>query len=519
VNARRLARATGPFALSVAQRSRSALLLGALVLTAACTRSEPPRGLGHRIADADALALRASPDGAWLAWLGGCEPVKDRTLPPGTAACDLAAAPARGGDGRRVARAVTNLPQGFAWSADGRALAALSAYDAPSASGDLVEWAPGAEPRRVAQGVTFYAFARGGHALAFVANGRLGVARDPAAAPEAVRGADAVTTFEFGGGDRVALLARRSTRAGGDLLAVSGAAATPIAAAVRDYGFARDGRRFAFTAGPAQGLRVAWADGAPTPPLARDVQGFTFSPDGGTLAYVADAVPGRQGDLYVAAASRAPARLARRVGEPRWSASGARLAWLEEYDARSRTGALAVGTPGGAREVVAQHVSDFDLTADGTAVAFLQHETAGGYSVDLGLARAGGEAAKVAKGVFGFAFSPDGKWLYYRTRCVREAEACDLVRVAVASPSSPETIAEGAKSFEFAPGQPDRLLVSWARKDRVALDLAVWEGGKLTAVDTYVRPGTAQFVGGDPRRLAYAVLEARRQGVYAAEMP
>jgi hypothetical protein len=75
------------------------------------------------------------------------------------------------------------------------------------------------------------------------------------------------------------------------------------------------------------------------------------------------------------------------------------------------------------------------------------------------------------------------------------------------------------KSFDFAPGRPDRLLVSWARKDRVALDLALWEGGKLSAIDTYALPGSAQFLGGDPRRIAYAVIDAKRQGVYVAEMP
>jgi Tol biopolymer transport system component len=263
------------------------------------------------------------------------------------------------------------------------------------------------------------------------------------------------------------------------------------------------------------------------------VQSFVFSPSGDAIAFIADAAPGRQGDLWVAPlAGGAPERLGRRVGEPRWSPAGDRLAWLEGYDPRGRTGRLTVGAPGAKPVAVGENVSDFDLSPDG-AVAFLHHVTAGGYSVDLALLRPGRDAAPapVARGVFGFAFSPDGRWLYYRTACVREGEACDLYRVAVddpglaargggaAAPPAGARVAEGVKSFEFAPGRPGRLLVAWARKDRAALDLALWEEGKLTAVDTYALPGSVQFLGGDARRLAWAVVDPRRAGVYAADLP
>ncbi len=249
---------------------------------------------------------------------------------------------------------------------------------------------------------------------------------------------------------------------------------------------------------------------------------FLFSPRGDAIAYVADAAPGRQGHRWLAASEGDPVRLAERVGEPRWSADGSRLAWLQEYDPRSRTGTLSVGGPGLKPMPLGKNVSDFDLTPDGASIAYLVHETAGGYSVDLGLAQAArGERSLVSKGVFGFAFSPDGRWLYYRTSCVREAESCDLFRVPAAGlppGGKPEPIAQGVKSFDFAPGRPDRLLLSWARKDRVALDLALWEGGRLTAVDTYALPGSAQFLGGDPGRIAYAVVDAKRAGACVAEV-
>jgi hypothetical protein len=146
--------------------------------------------------------------------------------------------------------------------------------------------------------------------------------------------------------------------------------------------------------------------------------------------------------------------------------------------------------------------------------------------VDLGLAQidpAGAATpALVATGVFGFAFSPDGKWLYYRTRCVRNAEACDLERVpsgGLAPGSAPERIAEGVKSFEFDPRDPARLLVGWQRADLVALDLGVWEQGRMTRVDSAVLPGSAQFLGPDSRRLVYVVVAPKREGVYVAELP
>ncbi len=497
----------------------------ALVAAAACARRDEPAGLGRRVADVDAVALRASADGAWLAYLDRCQGVKDRTLPPGTASCDLTVAPVQGGERRRVATGVTTLPHGFGWSASGSALAALESYDHAEGRGTLVLWT-GGEPRRVAEDVTFYALDRAGKTAGWVARGRLFLSPLAGEAARAIAGAERISTFEFGGGGGLAALARRATRAGGDLLAVRDHASSPIAADVRDYGFARDRERFAFTSGVAQSLMVGDAGNARAgPPLGRDVASFVFSPRD-AIAFIADAAPGRQGDLWVATVGGVPQRLAQRVGEPRWSADGSRLAWLQDYDPRSRTGTLSVGAPGERPRIVAAHVSDFDLTPDGAWVAYLEHVTAGGYSVDLGVApaRPGVDAppAAVAKGVFGFAFSPDGRWLLYRTACVREAEACDLRRVPAAGPApgaQPERLAEGVKSFEFAPGRPDRLLVSWARKDRVALDLAVWDGGKLTSVDSYALPGTAQFVGGDAHRLAYVLVHPRRRGVYVAEVP
>jgi len=145
--------------------------------------------------------------------------------------------------------------------------------------------------------------------------------------------------------------------------------------------------------------------------------------------------------------------------------------------------------------------------------------------VDLAVAHLdakGAAAQAVAQGVFGFAYAPDGAWLYYRTRCTRNAEACDLERIPADGPApgaKPELVATAVKSFEFDPGDPGRLLVTWQRMDMAALDLAVWEKGKLTRIDRAALPGSAQFLRPDSRRIAYAVVDPKRAGVYVAELP
>ncbi|HYG66056.1 MAG TPA: hypothetical protein VD838_00305, partial [Anaeromyxobacteraceae bacterium] len=259
----------------------------------------------------------------------------------------------------------------------------------------------------------------------------------------------------------------------------------------------------------------------------RQVRSFAFSPGGDALAFVAEARPGEQGNLHlVAVPGGSDELLARGVGEYRWASRAPRLAWLEAYDPRVRSGVLGAGGPGFARRTFGRNVSEFALSPDGARLAFLRHTTRGGYSVDLGLARLDAPndvpPATVAQGVFGFAFSPDGRWLYYRTRCVRNGEACDLERVpagGLAAGAKPEAIAQGVKSFEFDPRDPERLLVGYQRMDLPALDIAVFGGGRLTAVDRAVVPGTAQFLGPDSRRVAYAVMGAKREGVYVAEVP
>jgi hypothetical protein len=516
---------------------RAALAAALAIALAGCgdrraKQEAPPAGLGARVLEGKVRALRASPDGAWLAVLQRCADGAAPFLPPGTASCELVVVPAAGGEPTRVAGAVTTLPHGLAW---GDRLAALGAYDYPTASGTLVEWRPGGGARELAGGVTFYAFGPGGE-LGFVAAGELSFA-SPGAPPRAVPGTTGAATFELApalagparaGGAPVTALVRRRAATGGELLAVAGGGrAQPLAAPVADYGYARTGERFAFTVIGKDGaeLRVAPARlDARAVPVGRAVRAFSFAPDGGALAYVSDALPGKQGDLHVLGTGGRTTRLGRDVGEFRWAAAAPRLVWLEEYDPRVRSGTAGAGGPELAPRTFGAHVSDVEISPDGKHVAFLQHTTRGGYSVDLGLAHLDGggppRADVVAAGVFGFAFSPDGRWLWYRTRCTENADACDVERIpagGLAAGASPEVVAKDARSFDLDPRDPDRLVLAWKRGD--AVDLGVWQGGALVRVDTHVLPGSAQLLGPDGRRIAYAVVDPRRPGVYVATLP
>lgn len=523
-------------------------------------------------------ALRASADGAWLAWLDRCAEVGGPFLPPGTSSCELSLAPSGGGAATVVARGVTSLPHGFGFAPEGGALAALAGYDHAAGAGALV-LAHGAEVREVARGATFHGFLPGTAGLLVVAGGALSLVPADGVA-RAVAGATGVASFDAApapwGRREVAVLVRRPAAAGGGLLALGAdlGAARPVAERSREFGLGRGGA-WGYTTVESSGAVLHLGRGGRAAPVARGARSFEFSSDGAAVAWVSEAAPGVQGDLHLAAAGGAavstvggvsdgaPAgaggpALAVQVGEHRWASAAPRLAWLERYDPRSRSGVLGSGGPGQPTRTFGAGVTDFELSPDGAHLAFLRHTTERGYSVDLELVETGAPTSPpylgvasgadatptstptsaappnstaqpqrpfrgrvVARGVFGFTFSPDGRWLYYRTRCTRQAEACDLERVPTSGPGGgkPEELAQGMKSFEFDPRDPARLLITWQRPDLVALDVAVWQGGRLVAVDRGALPGSIRFLGPDSRRVAYAVVEPKRAGVYVATLP
>jgi hypothetical protein len=511
--------------------ARVGLVVALAIALAGCPKEDVPKpsGVGRRIAEGRIAAVRASPDGARVAWLGACAPVTLGYVPRGTRSCELRVAPVAGGEARLVASGVSTLPHGFAWTADG-ALLALAEHDHAAGAGRLVRWQPGGEPHVLGEGVSFYAAAPDGR-VGWVARGALAVAA-PGAAAGAVAGATRVATFEFAPGEApLRLLARRESSAGGELLALpAGGGVRAVAAATADYRFSPRGD-YAFTAREGEGDALSFARAGERPlPVRRNVQSFAFAPGGAAVAFIADLAPGKQGDLWVAelpatGAPGAPRKLAEGVGELRWAAAAPRLAWIEGFDPATRAGALAVGGPRDRSLRLGEKVSAFELSPDGARIAFLEHVVAGGYSVDLKLAHLDGSAAprveEIARGVFGFDFTPARDELWFRSGCIRNGESCDLSRIpatGLAPGAKPELLAHGVKSFDFDRRRPGRALLGFARADPTTIDLAVWEGGRIRRVDQGALAGTAALLEGEGARIVYAVAEKGREGVYVADL-
>ncbi|HEY6101153.1 MAG TPA: hypothetical protein VIW03_17080, partial [Anaeromyxobacter sp.] len=311
-------------------RRRTAAFLGLIAAAGCSSRKDPPPGLGKAVVSGPVRAFSASPDGAWLAFLDGCRDARSAVLPPQTASCDLTLVAAGGGPGARIAQAVTTLPHGVAWSGDG-ALAALAGYDYPAASGALVFWR-GGKTRTLAEGVTFHGFGAGGE-LGFVAGGKLSVLLPGEAGPREVKGADQVASFELApaadcgrGEASLVRLAAREARAAGGRLLVAGCElreARPLERGqVGEYGFSRSSPHLAYTVqekGGAELKLVRTASDGPPSALGKGARIFAFSPSGRSIAFLADAAPGRQGDLHLAAAGEKAVLIARDVGELAWA--------------------------------------------------------------------------------------------------------------------------------------------------------------------------------------------------------
>src|SRR5207253_331049 len=114
-------------------------------------------------------------------------------------------------------------------------------------------------------------------------------------------------------------------------------------------------------------------------------------------------------------------------------------------------------------------------SSDGKSLAFLVKQMRPIPSVDLLIFRPGAESpVRVGEGVFGYGFVPGSSHLLLRTRCTREGRACDLRRVDLAKLSQPaEQLVEGVYSFRPS-ADGSRILVSYARLDSDAFDLAAY---------------------------------------------
>jgi hypothetical protein len=82
----------------MARALKLSLVLALAAASLGCPKKEVPKpGDGKRVAEGKVAALRASPDGAFLAYLTGCAAVPAGLVPRGTQSCELRVVSAAGG--------------------------------------------------------------------------------------------------------------------------------------------------------------------------------------------------------------------------------------------------------------------------------------------------------------------------------------------------------------------------------------------------------------------------------------
>lgn len=507
--------------------------LAIVLALGACKTAEPPpyQGKGRVVSQGPAREVIASPDGSAIAWLADPAQAKERGVNAPDHVYVGRATYSTGGDPIVLGEGVATILGTFFFSPTGDHVGALTQWLFKKGEGTLVVGSTrGGGVRTVAPKVSFFAFSRDGKWLGYVTDGRLRI--EPADGGEAVEIAEEVATFEFSPDARW-VLARKRTVAGGHLLLAprdGQMAARPLASRVNEYKWSPDGGKIAYTARSEEGgsdLFLAKVDGTPRR-VGKGVPSFSFSPGGKHLAFVGDTSPRKQfGDLFVLPEGAQEAtKVGETVTEFAFSPNDARIAWLDQYRAENRGGTLKWKEVG-KEEIheLAHNVPSFLFSPDGRNLAYIQRVLQPVFSVDLFLARLGGkepETFTIAKGVFGYSFTRDSRRLFLRTECVRSGRVCELYSVEVADPASTVTkVAGRIHTYELDPVDESVLMLTYARVDGDALDLGVAPAdGSAGAImlDRMVIPGT-KLLGGTAPRIAYAVLEKDRMGVYLADIP
>ncbi|AKU90741.1 PD40 domain-containing protein [Vulgatibacter incomptus] len=514
---------------------RSCLLpaILAAVVVAGC-KAPPPKayqGEGKLVAAGPAREVIAAPDGGAVAWLAAPDLAKDKGHNAsdqtfiGTATFAPMGAPVTMGPG------VATLPGSFFFSPTGAQVGALTRWSFKLQRGTLVVGdVAQSRARTVAEQVSFFAFSSDGARLGYVAENVLFVGPADGSRP-AERIAEQIATFDFSP-DGKSLVARRRALGGGQLVHADlekGGEPRIVGEKVADYRWSPDGSRVAFTARNDEGTADLFVEkaGAKAERVGKGVTAFRYAPDGKHLAFIGDVTPKKQfGDLFVLGEDGAAVKIGEDVTELDFDPKGRRLAWLDKYNPHNRGGVLTWAELSAKPEArkLGSNVPSFVWSHDGSRLAYVQRQLAPVFSIDLYLATVGaeGDPAKVAQGVFGYSFATRDDRLYFRTQCIRNGRACDLQSVDVAHPAGAvRMIAKAIHTFEPADADESTLLVTYARTDADALDLAMVPAdgsSKPRMLDERVLAGTKILRGGKAR-VAYAVLDPARLGVYVADAP
>jgi hypothetical protein len=495
-------------------------------------REQAMLSLGERIATGRASDLRTTPDGKFAVYLEGGEKPRLNGIPPQMLLGNLYAVPTSGGEPREIGNGVTNVPGGFTFSLDSRWVLLLAGYNPVTHGGTLLAvdlTDPKARPAELGARVSYVLASPDSKRVAFVADGVLQVGALPAGPFRQLSGE--VQTAAFTPDGRSLVYKRRLSAAGGLFVCdVEAGAPVKLTEQSGDFAISPDSKHVAFTRRSEQvrstyELLIASAPGWSARELASGAGSFAFSPDGKWLGRIQDQKPEDMGSAQVGALHVGPAdgrpgrKLGNRVAEFEFAPTSTAIAMLDSYEGSAGAGVLAMADlPDGKPHRIAARVPNFDWSPDGKWVAFVARIFQPLYTVDLFIYRVGEEAAlKLHPGVFGYDFDRKGRFLYFRTNCLNEGRACDLLKLNLDDPKvPPETLAQGIFTWRSS-GDGDRLLVTYARRDSKLYDAAVLN------MNTRERKTIAQYIqlpalwaenGGE--RVVYVVSPPASAGVYTA---
>lgn len=515
--------------------ARTTLLFALPLLFAACKSQPVPifRSEGQLVAEGPAREVIVPPRGDALAWLANPQLAREKGVNASDQVLVGAAtlAPSAGGRPVELGGGVATLPGTFFFSPSGGWLGAITRWNFQQRHGVLVVAdARQGTMRQVAEKVSFFAFTADDRRLGYVADGQLFVQEAAGGDPRPI--ADEVSTFEFSpDGSRIAVR-RRFLQGNGELLLVDLAggekpSTRTLASQVAEYAWSPKGDRLAFTARNETGGTDLFVvvPGRPARHVGTGVALFRFSPGGEHVAFVGDVSPKKQfGDLYVLPAGAEKAiRIGTSATEFAFDPTGRRIAWLDKFNPQSRGGILTWAEVGSTESnTVAPHVPSFVWSNRGDMLAFVRRVLDPVFSIDLFLARLGSDPVKVGQGVFGYSFTGDDERLFFRTSCTRNARSCDLHAIRTAAPTEPaQLLANGIFTYELDPGDESIVMITYARTDADAINIAVVPAdGSLPpkTLNRMVARGT-KFLPGEGDRMAWAVIDPQRLGVYVSRPP
>ncbi len=511
-------------------------------------RAERVPVLGERRVEGPVTELRASPDGEVLTVLRDAVKPPISGVPPPMRLGALWAVSASGGAAQKLGNGVTNMPGGWLHTGDSRWILFNAGWDPQQQVGELyVQDARqlGAERQRISARASYFVPSDDGTQVAFIEGGVLHAGKLPGGPFPQLAGE--VSTAEFSADGRYLYFKRKFSSAGGLYqLDLKDERPQPrrLIDQVTEYTVLRSGKYVVALARETPVDRVFQLHlfevaTLKARKLAEDAHRFRASRDGRFLAW-RDNDPGpEKGALYLMALpDGAPRKLGAKVSDFDFSPDGARFAWrdnfielslggsespLDDHKLVERVGDLHVlEMPDGEPKRLARQSPNYLFAPNSAALAYTARIDRPEVTRRLFLYPAGAtEPIALKDWLYEYTFPATGEFLYFRSDCLRDGRACDLLSMPAkpATGELPKKELEGTFGVRFSP-DGKRALVASAHITDMTHDISVRDLAKGTQVmiDQYVEwPGL--LLGPEGAKVAYLVNEKNRPGLYVANSP